>query len=125
MYLTGTAVLPLPRLKSYELTLLRPRCLCWAVLVSVSLTVAPMQKISFLQLYNIETFYPELLFLSGKTVSCRVLYLWEVCGALLGSVFVASTDRELLSSCDACTLDVWYSPLLLPCCAYEQRLISV
>lgn len=37
---------------------------------------SPMQ-ISFLQLYNIETFYLELLFLSGKTVYCRVFYLWE------------------------------------------------
>lgn len=48
-----------------------------------------------------------------------------MCGALLGSVFLASTDRELLSSCDACTLDVQYSPLLLPCYVYEQRLISI
>ena len=85
---------PLCGLKRCDLTLLRLRCLWWAVLVSVSLTVSPMQKVSFLQLYNMETFYLELLFLAAKQSTaglsafgrecdnkcmglCLVLYFWS------------------------------------------------
>lgn len=72
MHLTDTSVFRLHRLRRCELTLLRRRCLCWAVLVAVSLTASPVQEASFLQLCNVETSYLELLFLSGKA-----LCLWE------------------------------------------------
>lgn len=129
MHLTDISVFPLCRLKRCDLTLLRLRCLWWAVLVSVSLTVSPMQKVSFLQLYNMETFYLELLFLNGKTVYCRALCLWEgvrqqVHRALLGSVFLVSTGSKPLSSFETCALGVQYSPSALPCCAYERRGVS-
>lgn len=95
----------------------------------VCLLNSPMQKVPFLPLYNMETFYLELLFLSGKTVYCRVLCLWEgvwqqVHGVLLGSVFLVSTGSEQLSSSETHALGVQDSPLPLPCCAYERRGVS-
>lgn len=68
---------PLHRLKRCDLTLLRPRCLCWTVPVSVSLKFIPEQRVYFLELYNMETFYLELLFLGGKTVYGTAPCIWE------------------------------------------------
>lgn len=62
MGLTDTSEFPLHMLKRWDLTLLRLRCLCWAVLVSVSLTVCPTQKAFSVAVQHAEL-YLDLLFL--------------------------------------------------------------